>query len=57
MNSEKEPRIVFVVGTGRCGSSLVHEMIAPHHDVGFVSNIDDNLPFLDLKGRYNNLLF
>jgi len=57
MNSFSEPKLIFVVGTGRCGSSLVHEMIAPHREVGFVSNIDDNLPFLNLKGRLNNSLF
>lgn len=57
MASDVEPRIVFVVGTGRCGSSLVHEMVAPHRDFAFVSNIDDNLPFLNLKGRFNNPLF
>ncbi|WP_424535211.1 sulfotransferase family protein [Sphaerisporangium viridialbum] len=31
----------FVVGTGRCGSTLVHEVLARHPDVGFVSNLDD----------------
>ncbi|MEO3854817.1 sulfotransferase [Acrocarpospora sp. B8E8] len=31
----------FVVGTGRCGSTLVHEVLARHPDVGFISNLDD----------------
>ncbi|MEZ0074721.1 sulfotransferase [Planotetraspora sp. GP83] len=31
----------FVIGTGRCGSTLVHEVLARHPDVGFVSNLDD----------------
>ncbi|GAA4594146.1 hypothetical protein GCM10023194_60210 [Planotetraspora phitsanulokensis] len=31
----------FIVGTGRCGSTLVHEVVARHPDVGFVSNVDD----------------
>ncbi|MFQ5469222.1 MAG: sulfotransferase [Gammaproteobacteria bacterium] len=50
-------KLVFIIGTGRCGSSLVHEIIAKHRDVGFISNIDDNLAFLDLKGRWNNRIF
>jgi Sulfotransferase family len=41
--STEAPTFVFVLGTGRCGSSLVHEVIARHPDVGFVSNIDDRL--------------
>ncbi|MGH2770024.1 MAG: sulfotransferase family protein [Actinomycetota bacterium] len=48
---------VFVLGTGRCGSSLVHEVLARHPDVGFISNAEDNLARLHLKGRWNNALF
>ena len=44
----------FVVGTGRCGSSLVHEILASHEQVGFISNFDDNLSPLRLLGRFNN---
>lgn len=32
---------VFVLGTGRCGSTLVHEVLARHPDVGFMTNLDD----------------
>jgi hypothetical protein len=35
------PRYAFVVGTGRCGSTLIQEVLARHEDVGFVSNLDD----------------
>lgn len=31
----------FVLGTGRCGSTLVHEVLARHADVSFLSNVDD----------------
>ena len=48
--------LVFVVGTGRCGSTFVTETLARHRDVGFVSNIDDRLSALDLLGRWNNAL-
>jgi hypothetical protein len=48
---------VFVLGTGRCGSTLVHEVLAKHPNTGFVSNVDDKLPGFDFKGRINNLLY
>lgn len=48
---------VFVLGTGRCGSTLVHEVLARHPDVGFVSNVDDRLAGLDLLGRWNNAIY
>lgn len=31
----------FILGTGRCGSTLVHELIARHPGTGFVTNLDD----------------
>lgn len=34
-------RPVFVIGTGRCGSTLVHEVLARHEGTGFVTNLDD----------------
>lgn len=50
-------RFVFVLGTGRCGSTLLHEVLARHGHAGFVSNVEDNLPQLDLGGRWNALLY
>ncbi|MGD2076603.1 MAG: sulfotransferase [Gammaproteobacteria bacterium] len=49
--------ICFVVGTGRCGSSLINEIIARHPETAFVTNIDNGVPRLNLKGRWNNALF
>jgi hypothetical protein len=48
--------IVFLIGSGRCGSSLIHELVARHRDVGFISNFDDNLAFLRGLGRFNNAI-
>jgi len=31
----------FLIGTGRCGSTLLYEVLARHAQVGFVSNWDD----------------
>jgi hypothetical protein len=46
-----------VVGTGRCGSTLVQELLARHPSVGFVSGLDDKLSRLDLAGRFNGPLY
>lgn len=32
---------MFVLGTGRCGSTLVHEVLARHEGTGFMTNLDD----------------
>jgi hypothetical protein len=47
----------FVLGTGRCGSTLVHEVLARHPKVGFVSNLDNRLAPLNLKGKLNGPLY
>jgi len=46
-----------VIGTGRCGSSLVQELLCRHPATGFVSGLDDKLPRLDLAGRWNGPLY
>ena len=49
---------VFLISNGRSGSTLVHELLARHPDVGFVSNIEDRLPGLPASaGRFNNALY
>jgi len=48
---------VFVLGTGRCGSTLVHDVLARHPHMGFVSNLDDRLGGLDLAGRVNSVAY
>jgi hypothetical protein len=49
--------LAFVVGTGRCGSTLVNEVLARHPDVGFISGLDDKLARLNLSGRWNGPLY
>ncbi|MFI6760017.1 sulfotransferase family protein [Micromonospora sp. NPDC050417] len=47
----------LVVGTGRCGSTLVQELLSRHPGVGFVSGLDDKLSRLNPKGRFNGTLY
>lgn len=56
MSADSNIKIVFIVGSGRCGSSLVHELISQHRGVGFVSNVDDNFPHFNSKGALNSRL-
>jgi Sulfotransferase family len=49
---------VFVIGTGRCGSTLVQELLCRHPEVGFLSNVEDRAPFLPASaGRFNSELY
>lgn len=50
-------KLVFIVGTGRCGSTLMHEVLAKHNNLGFVSNIEDNFTSFNRLGRWNNYLY
>ncbi len=52
--SEPEPRYVFVLGTGRCGSTLVQEALARHPGAGFLSNLEDRSRLGSLARRWNN---
>lgn len=38
------PPVHFVIGTGRCGSTLLHELLCHHRGVAFMSNVDDRVP-------------
>jgi hypothetical protein len=50
--------IAFVLGTGRCGSTLVHEVIARHPDVAFVSNVEDRIAIGPASlGRWNHAVY
>jgi hypothetical protein len=52
-----QPTFVFLVSDGRSGSSLVHELLARHPDVGFVSNLEDRLPIGPVAGRFNSAIY
>jgi omega-hydroxy-beta-dihydromenaquinone-9 sulfotransferase len=50
-------RLVFVLGTGRCGSTLVEEVLCRHPSVGFVSNLEDRFNLPVGAGRWNGPLY
>jgi Sulfotransferase family len=49
--------MLFIIGTGRCGSTMMQEVIARHPDAGFISNVDANVRALNMKGRWNNAVY
>jgi hypothetical protein len=53
----EQPTFVFLIGTGRSGSTLVHELLSRHPDVGFLSNLEDRLPLPPAAGRFNNAVY
>jgi hypothetical protein len=52
-----DQRFAFMLGTGRCGSTIVGQVVAMHPDVGFIANVDDRLAGLNSKGRLNNRIY
>jgi hypothetical protein len=46
-----------MLGTGRCGSTIVGQIVAMHPGVGFIANVDDRLAGLNRKGRLNNTIY
>lgn len=51
------PPYVFVLGTGRCGSTLTEEILCRHPDVAFISNMDDRLRLPAGATRMNSWLY
>ena len=56
-DADESTRFVFVLGTGRCGSTVVEEVLCRHPDVGFVSNIEDRFSLPPAAGRWNSNLY
>ncbi len=53
----RAPSLSFVLGTGRCGSSVFHEILVGHPDIAFVSNLEDNAAVLAATSRWNSRLY
>jgi omega-hydroxy-beta-dihydromenaquinone-9 sulfotransferase len=56
-DADDAQRFVFVLGTGRCGSTLVEEVLCRHPGVGFVSNLDDRCNLPAAAGRWNGAVY
>jgi omega-hydroxy-beta-dihydromenaquinone-9 sulfotransferase len=56
-DADASKRFVFVLGTGRCGSTVVEEVLCRHPDVGFVSNVEDRFSLPPGAGRWNGSLY
>lgn len=54
---EIDKPVVFVLGTGRCGSTVVEEILARHEAMAFVSNIEDRVGVLDGRNRLNRAIY
>jgi hypothetical protein len=52
-----EQRFAFMLGSGRCGSTIVGQVVAMHEQVGFIANVDDRFAGLNRKGRHNNRIY
>ena len=50
-------RVNFVVGTGRCGSTLIHESLCRHPAVAFVSNLEDKRSSFRRLARWNGAVY
>jgi hypothetical protein len=44
MTSNRLEKPVIVVGTGRCGSTMLHRLLAGHDDLGWLSTFNEVLP-------------
>jgi len=53
----RRPAFGWVLGTGRCGSTLVHEVLARHPGIGFLTNVEDRLAVPAWTGRWNSQAF
>lgn len=50
-------KLTFIVGTGRCGSTLLHEIIAKHNAVSFFSNFEEQHARFEFVGKWGNWLY
>lgn len=50
-------QFVFVLGTGRCGSTMVQDVLAQHPDTGFVSSLEVRYPWLPIDTRWNGVIY
>jgi hypothetical protein len=57
MSASGAPRYIFVIGTGRCGSTVTEEILCRHPEVGFITNLDDRLRLPTSATRWSARLY
>jgi hypothetical protein len=50
-------KLTFIVGTGRCGSTLLHEIIAKHEEVSFFTNFEEQHGKLAFLGKWGGAFY
>jgi len=50
-------KLSFIVGTGRCGSTLLNEIITKHKEVGFFTNFEERHEKLEFLGKWGGALY
>src|SRR5688572_8637320 len=48
-------RPIIIMGTGRCGSTMLHRILALHPDVGWTSTFNEVLPRQPWLSAFSNL--
>jgi hypothetical protein len=54
--SEEQAAFLFMIGSGRCGSTQLAHVVASHERVGFISNVERRLPRSIRSQRLNRSL-
>jgi omega-hydroxy-beta-dihydromenaquinone-9 sulfotransferase len=54
--SEQQTDFLFMIGSGRCGSTQLAHIVASHDQVGFISNVERQLPRLIRSQRLSRSL-
>lgn len=55
-SQEKIKRPIFIIGTGRCGSTIFYRLMANHPETAFISNLNVKFPNRPLLWRMNTVL-
>ena len=48
-------RPIVMVGTGRCGSTMLHRLLARHDEIGWLSTFNEVCPTQPCLSRFSNL--
>jgi hypothetical protein len=55
MSSVRPAKPIVIVGTGRCGSTMLHRLLALHDDVGWLSTFNETFPAQTWLSTFSSL--